>query len=86
MATEGKQLKDIDGFTPQQRFFLSYAQVWRQNIRPKELMKRLKQDVHSPAKFRVNGVVRNVPQFYEAFNIKEGDKLYLPKDERAKIW
>lgn len=86
MATEGKKLKNIDGFTPQQRFFLSYAQVWRQNIRPEELMKRLKQDVHSPAKFRVNGVVRNVPQFYEAFDINKGDKLYLPEDERAKIW
>ncbi len=86
MATNGKQLKDIDGFTPQQRFYLAYAQVWRQNIRPEELMKRLKQDVHSPAKFRVNGVLRNVPEFYKAFDIKKNDKLYLPKDERAKIW
>ncbi len=86
MASKGKELKPIDGFTPRQRFFLSYAQVWRQNIRPEELMRRLKLDVHSPARFRVNGVVRNVPQFYEAFDVKKGDKLYLPEDKRAKIW
>jgi len=76
----------IDGFTPLQRFVLSYAQIWRQNIRPKELTKRVKEDVHSPAKFRVNGILPNVPQFYEAFPIKPGDKMYLPESERAKIW
>ena len=76
----------IDGFTPLQRFFLSYAQIWRQNIRPKELMKRVKEDVHSPGKFRVNGILPNVPQFYDAFPVKAGEKMYLPENERAKIW
>jgi putative endopeptidase len=86
LATDGMKLENIDGFTPQQRFFLSYAQVWRQNIRPQELMKRLKEDVHSPGKFRTNGVVRNVPQFYEAFDISKNDDLYLAPENRAVIW
>jgi predicted metalloendopeptidase len=51
-----------------------------------ELMKRIKEDVHSPAKFRVNGVVPNMPQFYEAFTAEPGDKMYLPENERAIIW
>lgn len=76
----------IDGFTPQQRFFLSFGQIWRQNIRPQELMKRVKEDVHSPAMFRVLGVLPNVPQFYEAFNVKTGDKMYIPPAKRAVIW
>ncbi len=76
----------IDGFTPLQRFFLSYAQIWRSNIRDKELMRRLKEDVHSPAVARVNGIVYNIPDFYEAFNIKQTDKRYIPPEMRAVIW
>jgi putative endopeptidase len=76
----------IDGYTPTQRFFLSFAQVWRMSIRDKELMRRIKEDVHSPGVARVNAVVRNVPDFYEAFAIKTTDPLYLPADKRAKIW
>lgn len=76
----------IDGFTPLQRFFLSYAQIWRSNIRDKELMRRLKEDVHSPAIARVNGIVYNIPEFYEAFNIKQTDKRYIPPELRAVIW
>ncbi len=78
---------DIEGFSPEQRFFLSYAQVWKQNIRDKELMRRVKEDVHSPGAFRVNGPLFNMPQFYEAFpQVKEGDKLYIAEIDRAKIW
>lgn len=76
----------VDGFTPLQRFFLSYAQVWRMSIRDKELMRRLKEDVHSPGMARVNGVVRNIPDFYEAFAISTNDALYLVPEKRAKIW
>jgi putative endopeptidase len=76
----------IDGFTPLQRYFISYAQVWRQNIREKDLMRRLKEDVHSPADYRVNGALPNIPEFYTAFGIKESDKLYLAPDKRALIW
>ncbi len=77
---------EIDGFTPDQRFFLSYAQVWRQNIRDKELKRRLKEDVHSPGRFRTNGALMNFEPFYKAFNIKPNDKMYLDKDKRAVIW
>ena len=86
-AKQKSQPKEkLDGFTPEQRFFLSFAQVWRGNIRDKELMKRIKEDVHSPAKARVNGTLPNVPYFFEAFNIKQGDPLFRPENERAKIW
>lgn len=85
-ALEGKEQAAIDGFTPSQRFFLSYAQVWRQNIRDKELMKRLKEDVHSPGEARVNGGLVNIPAFYDAFEIKEGDKLFVAPENRAKVW
>ena len=85
-AIAGKSPQALDGFSPDQRFFLSYAQIWRQNIRPEELMKRVQEDVHSPAKFRINGVLCNVPQFYDAFAIKKGDPLYLDPTSRAKIW
>jgi predicted metalloendopeptidase len=79
---EGK----IDGFTPLQRYFLSYAQVWRQNIRDKALLQRIKTDVHSPGDARVNMIVSFIPDFYTAFDIKEGDKMYKTVEERAKIW
>lgn len=76
----------IDGFTPVQRFFLSNAVVWRGNIRDEALMRQVREDVHSPAKFRINGGLFNVPEFYEAFNIKEGDKLYRSVEQRPVIW
>ncbi len=76
----------IDGFTPMQRFFISYSQVWRQNIRDEELMRRLKEDVHSPGENRVNGGLVNVPEFYEAFSIKPTNKMYVAPEKRALIW
>jgi len=85
-ALNGKTPAPIDGFSADQRFFMSYAQVWRQNIRPKELAKRLKTDVHSPGEARVNVPTFNLDAFNKAFHIKKGDKLYIPKDKRAYIW
>jgi putative endopeptidase len=86
-ALAGKDMNDkIDGFTLSQRFFLSYAQVWRNNIRDKELMRRLKEDVHSPGIARVNGIVYNINQFYTAFNVVAKDKSFMPIEKRASIW
>lgn len=76
----------VDGFTSDQRFFLGYAQVWRQNIRDKELIKRLKVDVHSPGDARVNIPPFNIDVFISAFNISESDSLFIPVEERAYIW
>lgn len=78
--------KEIDGFTPLQRFFLSYAQIWKGSIRDKELMRRLREDEHSPADARVNGTIYNVPEFYEAFNIQPTDKRFIAPEKRALIW
>jgi putative endopeptidase len=86
-ALEGKNKEEkIDGFTPDQRFFLSYAQVWRANIRSEETMRRLKEDVHSPGEARVNGIVYNIPAFYAAFDIKPTDSRYIASENRADIW
>jgi len=86
-ALQGKDVNTkIDGFTSDQRFFLAYAQVWRGNTRDKELMRRLKEDVHSPKEARVNGQVYNIPEFYKAFNIKPTDKRYKPENQRPVIW
>ena len=76
----------MDGFTGEQRVFIGYAQAWRNKIRDEALRVQINTDPHSPAKFRVNGIVRNVPEFYAAFNIKETDSLYLASEERVKIW
>ena len=76
----------IDGMNYDQRFFISYAQVWRQHIRPKELMRRLQEDVHSPGIARVNVGVANLPWWYDAFNVSPEDSLYFAPEERAKIW
>lgn len=76
----------IDGFTPLQRFFISYAQIWRTAIRDKEQIRRLKEDEHSPAIARVNGVVYNIPQFYQAFNLTPVDKLYKSEKDRNLVW
>jgi putative endopeptidase len=85
-AIAGKKDEKIDGFTADQRFFLSYAQVWRANIREEETMRRLKEDVHSPGDARVNGIVYNIPAFYTAFNIQPTDKRYIAAENRADIW
>ena len=81
-----KEGKKIDGFTPAQRFFLSYAQIWRSNILPDEAARRLLTDPHSPGIARVNEPLRNIDAWYTAFDVKEGDKMYKPQDKRIKIW
>ncbi|MEI7594368.1 MAG: M13 family metallopeptidase [Bacteroidota bacterium] len=81
-----KDTAKIKGFTPNQRFFLSYAQIWRNNIRPQQLMMYLKTDVHSPAVARVNCMIYNVPDFYTAFNIDDKAKRFIPVDKRAIVW
>ena len=86
MSLEGEEAPVIDGLTGIQRVFLGYGQVWRQKIRDEELRRRIATDPHSPARYRTNGAVRNVPEFYTAFNVEEGDALYLPPEERVKIW
>jgi endothelin-converting enzyme/putative endopeptidase len=76
----------IDGLTGDQRFFLAYAQAWRSKTREGALRQQLITDPHSPAKYRTNGVVRNVDAWYAAFDVKPGDALYLPPDQRVHIW
>jgi putative endopeptidase len=76
----------IDGFTPAQRFYLNSAQVWKTNITDEALEVQIKTDPHSPARYRVLGPLRNIPEFYEAFNVKEGDGMYRSPSERVKIW
>jgi len=78
--------KPIDGFTPNQRFFLAYAHLWAQNIRDKEIVRRTKEDVHSLGRFRVLGPLKNMPEFYKAFEVKEGDNMFLKEADRAVIW
>jgi putative endopeptidase len=81
-----KETERIDGFTPDQRFFLAYAHLWASNIRDKEILRLTKEDVHSLGRYRVLGPLRNVPQFHKAFDIKEGDYMYLAENQQAKIW
>ncbi|HUS23191.1 MAG TPA: M13-type metalloendopeptidase [Aeromicrobium sp.] len=76
----------IDGLTPQQRFFLSWAQAWQAKVRPAEVVRRLTVDPHSPPEFRCNQVVRNVDAFYDAFGVTKDDDLWLDPDERVSIW
>lgn len=85
-ATAKKPLKTKDGFTPDQRFFLAYAGVWGQNITEQEIRNRVKRDPHALGKWRVNGALPHIDAWYEAFNVKEGDKLFIPKKNRLDLW
>ncbi len=86
MTRQGQDTVKIDGFTPDQRFFLGYAQVWRLKNRDETLRSRITTDPHSPEMFRVNGPASNFDPFYAAFGVKEGDKMYIKPEDRAKIW
>ena len=86
LSLDGEEPPVIDGFTGIQRVFLGYSQVWRRKFRDEELRRRIATDPHSPAEYRANGPVRNVPEWYEAFDVQPGDALYLPPEERVKIW
>lgn len=76
----------IDGFTWQQRFFMSWAQVWHNNIKDEELRNRLQTDPHAPARYRINGPLKHLNEFYDAFGVKEGDAMWIPADQRIVIW
>ncbi|WP_017932074.1 M13 family metallopeptidase [Robiginitomaculum antarcticum] len=82
----GQEAPMIDGLTGDQRFFLAYAQIWQAKYLEKAALSRLKTDVHSPGQYRANGIVRNFDPWYEAFNITTEDELYLPPEERVRIW
>lgn len=77
---------DINGFTPLQRFYLAYANVWAENIRAEEVKLRVKTDPHSVGKLRTNATLKNIDEFYEAFGIREGDPMWRPEEERVIIW
>jgi predicted metalloendopeptidase len=85
-SLRGKERKLIDGFTPEQRFFLSWAQVWRTNIRDNEAKRRVETDSHSPGRFRSIGPLVNLQEFFDAFGVKEGDPMWKKPEDRAKIW
>lgn len=86
MTKEGQDTAKIDGFTPDQRFFISFAQIWRSKIKDESARLRINTDPHSPPMYRVNGPLMNFTPFYTAFNVQPGDKMYKPEDERIKIW
>jgi len=86
LALKGTESPVIDGFTGDQRFFLSYAHSWRNKNRPEEVRRRIAIDPHSPDEFRCNQIVRNVQEFYDAFSVSEKDELWLAPSERVRIW
>ena len=86
LSLDGEEAPVMDGFTGDQRVFIGYAQGWRGIQRDEALRVQINTDPHSPRQYRVNGVVRNIPEFYEAFDVSEDDALYLPPEERVKIW
>ncbi|HVW97822.1 MAG TPA: M13 family metallopeptidase [Mucilaginibacter sp.] len=83
---EGHSNKKIDGFTPDQRFFLSWAQVWRSSQRPESAAQRILTDPHSPEQYRTNAPITNIDAWYKAFDVKPGDKMYKKPEDRTKVW
>jgi putative endopeptidase len=86
LSLHGQPAPVVDGLTGDQRVFLGWAQVWRGAIRPDALRQQLVTDVHSPMTARVDGVVRNIDAWYDAWGVKPGDALYVPPDQRVRIW
>ena len=86
MAYENLSQDKIAGWSPEQLFFVGWSRVWQRKYREAEMLKRLLTDPHSPSQYRANGPVMNIDAFYDAFEVKEGDQLYKPEDERIKIW
>lgn len=83
---EAKENKSVDGFTPAQRFYLSYANVWADNIRDAEILRRTKMDEHSLGRWRVNATLKNIDSFYQAFGLTQGDAMFISPEERVIIW
>jgi predicted metalloendopeptidase len=86
ISLHGQPAPVIDGLTGDQRFFMGFGQVWRSKMRDEAAINQVKTDPHSPGQFRANGTLRNQAAFYEAFGVKEGDKMYLKPEERVTIW
>lgn len=86
LSLNGEEAPVIDGLTGDQRFFMAWAQVWRSKQREQALRQQIITDPHSPTEFRTNGVVRNLDEWYEAFDVQPGDALYLPPEQRIRIW
>jgi putative endopeptidase len=86
IAHEGSPEPELDGYAPEQRLFLSWAAVWQAKVRTEMLLQRLATDPHSPVEFRCNQIVRNLPEFYAAFDVAETDGLWLDEKQRVKIW
>jgi predicted metalloendopeptidase len=86
MALDGAEPPVIDGFTGDQRLMLGFAQIWRDTSRDEALRRQVLTDPHSPSRFRANGPLRNFDPFYDAFDVAEGDGMYLPPEQRVKIW
>ncbi len=85
-ATKRQKLDVVDGLTADQRFFLAYAGVWANNITEAEIRKRTKSDPHALGRWRVNGALAHINAWYEAFGVKEGDKMFIPESERLQLW
>ena len=85
-SPQAKSMDKIDGFTADQRFFFSWAQIWRSKYRPEALANQIQTDPHSPGQFRCNGPLTMMPEFYQVFGVKEGDKMYKKDAERVRIW
>ncbi|MBH8557781.1 M13 family metallopeptidase [Hymenobacter negativus] len=85
-TAQAKGGQKIDGFTPEQRFFLAYGQIWRTNTRDEYIRQQVQTDPHSPAMYRTNGPLMNMPEFYKAFGCQDGNKMMRPTAERSKIW
>jgi putative endopeptidase len=86
IAHDSSREPGLDGYTPEQRLFLSWAAVWQAKVRTEMLLQRMATDPHSPVEFRCNQIVRNLPEFYAAFDVAESDALWLDEDQRVKIW
>ena len=81
-----KRQEKISGLTPDQRYFLAYGYAWKVQAKDESIARQIMSDVHSPAQFRIIGPLMNIPEFYKAFNVKEGNKMYLPEKDRVVIW
>jgi endothelin-converting enzyme len=86
LSLNGKEAPVIDGFTGTQRFFIGWSQIWRRKGTEEYLRNALMTGPHSPSEYRVIGIVSNIPEFYEAFDVKPGDKMYIAPENRVKIW
>jgi putative endopeptidase len=85
-ATSAAPLDTVDGLSPEQRFYLAYANVWAGHIRPEEILRLTKIDPHSLGQWRVDGALPHITNWYEAFHITEQDSMFVPKDKRVSIW